>query len=138
MIKFDDSFMLECEEIDKDHAWLNQLAEDISAAIDEDRAEDCAELARRFVSLCKKHFGAEESLLKRAGYPDAQHHHEHHQSLYGKMETIVKLGEAAATNELARKSLKKEVFYLLMDDIINEDLSFKEFVHKMSKAQAKA
>ncbi|WP_167730197.1 hemerythrin domain-containing protein [Terasakiella sp. SH-1] len=134
MIDIDDSFLLECEEIDKDHAWLNQLAEDINAAIDENRPQDCAELSRRFVSLCKKHFGAEEALLKKIDYPDAKHHHEHHQSLYGKMDTILKLGEAAASNELARKSLKKEVFYLLMDDIINEDLSFKEFVHSINKA----
>jgi len=56
MVELSRSFELECEIIDRDHKQLIELINKIIAAIDGERADECAELAPKFVKFAKQHF----------------------------------------------------------------------------------
>ena len=44
------------------------------------------------------------------------------------METMLTLAGRVEDNRLARETLRREVFFFLMDDVINEDMDFKKFL----------
>ena len=46
------------------------------------------------------------------------------------MEHIQKIAASLEKNKLARVSLKRELIYLLMDDLITTDMDFKSYVKK--------
>ena len=46
------------------------------------------------------------------------------------MHNIRALAERAADSRPAREALRKELVFILMDDVINEDLAFKSFLMK--------
>ena len=46
------------------------------------------------------------------------------------MHNIRALAERAADSKPAREALRKELVFILMDDVINEDLAFKSFLIK--------
>ena len=55
-------------------------------------------------------------------------HRQHHAGLDDKMETMLTLAGRVEDNRLARETLRREVFFFLMDDVINEDMDFKKFL----------
>ena len=44
------------------------------------------------------------------------------------MEHIQEFAASVKTNEIARSSLKKELVFFLMDDLITSDLDFKTYI----------
>ena len=128
MVKLTGTFVLECEELDKDHKCLVEMVNDITADIDKGEISDCKSKVLNFVNFAKGHFSREEQLLKKNGYPDVAKHHKHHQTLITKMEHIQEFAASAATNKLACDSLKRELVYLLMDDLITTDMDFKGYI----------
>jgi len=128
LVELTDTFVLECEELDKDHKRLVEMVNQITADIDKGETSNCNNRVLDFVNFAKGHFSREEQLLKRNGYPDVIKHHKHHQTLITKMEHIQKFAASAATNKLARDSLKRELVYLLMDDLITTDMDFKDYL----------
>ena len=128
MVELSQSFDMECDILDRDHQDLLKRVNVIIAAIEEDRAEECATLTPNLIKFAKQHFAREEALLVKIGYPDVEKHADHHHDLDHKMETILELAAAAGTNHLAGEKLKSELTFFLMDDIINADLDFKAYV----------
>ena len=128
MVELTKTFVLECEELDKDHKRLVEMVNDITADIDKGQTNDCNSKVQDFVNFAKGHFSREEQLLKKNGYPDVVKHHKHHQTLITKMEHIQEFAASAATNQLACDSLKRELVFLLMDDLITTDMDFKDYI----------
>ena len=130
MVELTPSFLLEFEALDRDHQQLADIVNLIVQAIDDDEAEKCKPLAARFVKSTKLHFANEEALLVKAGYPNVKKHQDHHKSLYSKMDHILEFAKMAGENQLARDSLRKELVFFLMDDIITSDMEFKAFIEE--------
>ncbi|MBT3307294.1 MAG: hemerythrin family protein [Alphaproteobacteria bacterium] len=130
MVELTPSFLLEFEALDRDHQQLADIVNLIVQAIDDDEAEKCKPLAASFVKSTKLHFANEEALLVKAGYPNVKKHQDHHKSLYSKMDHILEFAKMAGENQLARDSLRKELVFFLMDDIITSDMEFKAFIEE--------
>ncbi len=128
MVELSPSFETECEMIDRDHQRLIDMINHIGGAIDDDKAEECAVLVPEFVAFAKRHFAREEALLASLGYPDMKKHQLHHRSLNEKMDSLLELSKSAPDNPLARETLRKELVFFVMDDVINADLDFKAYV----------
>ncbi|NQU62509.1 MAG: hemerythrin family protein [Rhodospirillales bacterium] len=133
MVELTSSFMLEYESLDKDHQRLADIVNQIVEAIDADEGEKCEDLAINFVKAAKSHFAKEEALLIKAGYPNVEKHQGHHRSLNTKMDHIVEFAKMAGENQMARESLRKELVFLLMDDVITADMDFKNFLVEKAK-----
>ena len=130
MVEFTDTFELDCDELDKDHQRLVEMVNEIVAMLDEGKTETCESKVSEFVYFAKRHFGREERLLAKAGYPDVQKHCEHHALLKTQMEHILEFARMVDVNDKARESLKRELVYFLMDDVITTDLEFKTFMQE--------
>ena len=130
MVELTETFKLECEELDKDHKHLLEMVNDIAKNIDEGKTIYCRDKVNEFVNFAKEHFYREEKFLEKNGYPQSITHHQHHQTLITKMEHIKKIAASLEKNKLARVSLKRELIYLLMDDLITTDMDFKSYVKK--------
>lgn len=128
MVEVSKSFALECEEIDKDHRRLSEMVNEIVALLETGETTGCKEKVQAFVTFMKQHFEREEEILRQQGYPDLENHQAHHATLDQKMDHILEFADMAVVNEKARESLKKELVYFLMDDVISTDLSFKPYV----------
>jgi len=135
MVELTPSFKLEYESLDRDHQRLADMVNQIVQAIDDDEAEKCEDLVTKFVKSTKSHFASEEALLTKAGYPNVKNHKDHHQSLNTKMEHLLEFAKAAGDNLMARESLRKELVFFLMDDVITTDLDFKSFIEEKDKTK---
>ncbi len=130
MVEITRSFEIEVEAIDADHRQLVEIINEITQAIDDGRAGECADLVPNFVEFSQQHFAREEALLTKHAYPLAEKHRQHHVGLTDKMKNIQALSERAADSQPAADALRKELVFILMDDVINEDLAFKSFLMK--------
>jgi len=128
MVELSETFELECETLDRDHQRLIEMVNGIVAMIDSGKTDACESSVQEFVAVAKAHFSREERLLTKVGYPNVGMHQAHHRELNKKMEHLLEFAGMAAVNEMARESLKKELVFFVMDDIITTDLDFKEFV----------
>jgi hemerythrin len=128
MVELTPSFLLEYEALDQDHQRLADIVNQIVKAIDDGEAEKCESLVGDFVKSAKSHFAKEEALLVRIGYPNVKKHQAHHKSLYIKMDHMIEFAKMAGENQMARDSLRKELVFFLMDDIITVDMDFKNFI----------
>ncbi|HJM90896.1 MAG: hemerythrin domain-containing protein [Alphaproteobacteria bacterium] len=128
MVEITRSFEIEVELIDNDHRRLVEIINEITQAIDDDQPEECARLVPDFVAFTKRHFAREEALLEKNGYPQVDKHRRHHASLDDKMKTMEALALNVVDSPAARDTLRKELVFFLMDDVINEDMDFKNFL----------
>ncbi len=128
MVELTESFLLESDILDKDHQQLADILNEIVRAIDDGSAGECKQLVPKFVQAAKAHFAKEEAFLVKIGYPNVKKHKEHHRGLNDKMDHMLEFGRMAEENELARESLRKELLFFLMDDVITSDLEFKQFI----------
>ena len=128
MVELSKTFELECETLDKDHQRLVEMVNDIVAMLDDRNTDNCEARVFDFITFAKGHFSREEKLLAKSGYPNVGRHREHHKELDKKMEHLLEFASMVGVNEMARESLKKELVFFVMDDIITTDLDFKEFV----------
>jgi len=128
MVELSSSFEIDEKMIDQDHRRMVEMVNAIIKAIDEGNPKTCQKLVPDFVAFAKQHFSREEALLATVRYPDTEKHREHHRTLNEKMEHILEFARMAENNEMARESLKKELVFFLMDDVITSDLEFKEYL----------
>jgi hemerythrin-like metal-binding protein len=135
MVEISQSFKIEIEAIDADHRRLVEIINEITLAIDEGRAGDCEALVPNFVEFSLQHFEREEALLAKHAYPLAEKHRAHHANLNEKMKTVQALAKRAGASQAAAETLRKELVFILMDDVINEDLAFKSFLLKAEAGQ---
>ena len=128
MVELTPSFLLEYEALDQDHRRLADIVNQVVKAIDDDKAEKCADLVIDLVKSAKSHFANEEALLVKIGYPNVEKHQDHHKSLNTKMDHMIEFAKMAGENQMARDSLRKELVFFLMDDVITVDMDFKNFI----------
>ena len=133
MMKLSSSFMLEYDALDKEHQALADLVDQITKAIDDGEPGKCKTLVPDFVKSAKEHFANEEALLVKAGYPNVKKHQDHHRNLNTKMDHLLEFAKAAEENEMARDSLRRELTFFLMDDVITTDMEFKSFIEDKAK-----
>ncbi len=129
------SFLLEHQALDKDHEQLLGLANEIIVGLDEDCVDKCEEQVSAFIEASKAHFSREEAVLIKAGYPNVRKHQDHHKNLNAKMDHMLEFARMVGENLLARESLRKELTFFLMDDVITTDLEFKEFLEDSTGRQ---
>jgi len=134
MVELTSSFMLDYEALDRDHQRLADLVNQIVEAIDGDDGAKCEDLVNDFVKSAKSHFAKEEALLVKVGFPNVKKHHDHHENLNTKMDHLIEFAKMAGENQLARESLRKELVFFLMDDVITADMDFKSFIEEKSKS----
>ncbi len=134
MVELTPSFLLEYEALDQDHQRLADIVNQIVKAIDDGEAEKCEDLVIALVKSARSHFAKEEALLVKIGYPNVEKHQDHHRSLNTKMDHMIEFAKMAAENQMARDSLRKELVFFLMDDVITADMDFKNFVAEKAKA----
>ena len=132
MVEISSTFELEYAPIDDDHKHLAEIVNEIVDALDAKDLALGAELMRKFVDTTRTHFTDEEALLTRHKYPHIDEHKAHHAMLVHKLESLKDMSEKVAANTHAAESLRKELIYFLMDDIINEDLNFKKFINEVA------
>ena len=135
MVELTPSYMLEYDSLDKEHQALADIVNRIVKVIDDDEAEKCEDLVIDFVKSAKSHFANEEGLLVKIGYPNVKKHHDHHKNLNTKMDHMIEFAKMAGENQLARDSLRKELVFFLMDDIITVDMDFKNFIEEKAKTE---
>ncbi len=135
MVELTPSFLLDYESLDRDHQRLADIVNQIVQSIDDDEAEKCEGLVSDFVKSSKEHFSNEEALLVKVGYPDVKKHQDHHKSLNTKMDHMIEFAKMAGENQMARDSLRKELVFFLMDDVITMDMDFKNFIEEKVKAE---
>ena len=128
MVEITNSFELDYLPIDNDHKVLVEMLNELLELIDHHNCRDCDTKVPEFIDFAKKHFVREEAILKKIGYPEAENHGKYHKELDGRMDQMVELSKAAATNKLASENLRKELVFFVMDDVINADLDFKEYL----------
>ena len=128
MVELTPSFELDYRQIDDDHRRLVDLVNRIIEAMNADDFDACARLVPDFVGTARTHFRHEEALLKKLGYPEAEDHHDHHRQLDEKLEAIQRLSQTIADSKVACESLRKELTFFVMDDVINADLDFKPYL----------
>lgn len=134
MVELTPSFLLEYDALDQDHRRLADIVNQIVKAIDDGEAERCEDLVIGFVKSTKSHFANEEALLVKIGYPNVKKHQAHHKSLNIKMDHMIEFAKMSGENLMARDSLRKELVFFLMDDIITMDMDFKNFIAEKAKA----
>lgn len=135
MVEITPSFLLESSAVDADHKQLAGMVNQITQALDEGRAEACEDLIVDFIKATKTHFAREEALLAKVGYPNVKKHQSHHKNLNTKMEHMLEFAKMAAENQMARDSLRRELVFFLMDDVITTDLEFKAFIEDKTKPE---
>jgi len=128
MVEISSTFELKYAPIDDDHKHLADIVTEIVDALDAEKLSDSADLVRKFVETTRTHFQDEEALLASHNYPHLDKHNAHHATLVQKLETLQDMGDKVVDHPQAADSLRKELIYFLMDDIINEDLNFKNFI----------
>jgi hemerythrin len=128
------SFLLDIDSLDKDHRVLADIVDQIVTVIDSETPSDCTDLVTKFVKSAKEHFAKEEALLVKVGYPNVKKHQDHHEGLYDKMDHMIVFAKMLGENQMARDSLRKELVFFLMDDVITTDMDFKNFVEENTKA----
>jgi hemerythrin len=133
MVELTSSFKLDYEALDKDHERLADLVNEIVEAIDNEDGANCEKLVVDFVKSAKSHFAKEEALLAKVGFPNVEKHHDHHKNLNTKMDHLIEFAKMAGENQMARDSLRKELVFFLMDDVITADMDFKSFIEEKSK-----
>ncbi len=134
MVELTPSFLLEYEALDQDHQRLADIVNQVVKAIDDDEAEKCEALVVDLVRSARSHFAKEEALLVRIGYPNVKKHQDHHKSLSTKMDHMIEFAKMAGENQMARDSLRKEMVFFLMDDVITTAMDFKSFIEDAAKA----
>ena len=135
MIELTPSFLLDYESLDQEHQHLADIINQIVKAIDNDEGEKCEGLVSGLVKSSKEHFSNEEALLIKIGYPNVKKHQDHHKSLNAKMDHMIEFAKMAGENQIARDSLRKELVYFLMDDIVTTDMDFKNFIEEKAKTE---
>jgi hemerythrin len=134
MVELTPSFKLDYEALDKDHQHLADIVNLIVEAIDGGEGEKCEGLVNDFVESAKSHFAKEEALLTKVGFPNVERHHDHHASLDTKMDHLMEFAKNAGENQMARDSLRRELVFFLMDDVITADMDFKNFIEQKAKS----
>jgi len=128
MVELTSSFKLEFEALDQDHRKMIDQVNAIITEIDTGNTEVCKTQVADFVIFSKQHFAREEQLLVSINYPDVDKHRKHHRDLYDKLDHMLEFARMAPENDIACESLKKELVYFIMDDVITADLEFKDFL----------
>ena len=128
MVELSETFLIESRALDKDHQRLVEMVNDITQMLDGGEIENCKTKVLNFVEFVKSHFTREEQFLNKVGYPNVDKHQKHHKELYPKMNHMLEFADMVAVNAQARESLKKELVFFVMDDVITTDLDFKKFV----------
>ena len=128
MVQLSETFLMESQALDKDHQKLIEMVNYITQMLDRGDIKNCKSKVVDFVQFAKSHFAREEQLLNRVGYPNVDKHQQHHKELYPKMNHMLEFADMVAVNAQARESLKKELVFFVMDDVITTDLDFKKFI----------
>ncbi len=128
MVELTPSFELEFEALDQDHRKMIDQVNAIIKEIDTGNTNACKNQVADFVAFSKRHFAREEALLVSVKYPGVDKHRKHHLDLYDKLDHMLEFARMTPENEIACESLKKELVYFIMDDVITADLEFKDFL----------
>lgn len=100
-LPWSDDFTLGHESIDREHQALCELINRFAESLDDPTNwETTAAIATELVHEARRHFDAEEALMRDSGYPELPRHHEQHTELLAHVESM--LDRLATDHHLAR------------------------------------
>lgn len=129
MIDIDPKYRLGVDAIDREHAELIHIAEDLRAGLNNGAEElnlASSRIFDRLIHYARTHFGHEEQLMTEAHYPGLPEHHKKHQEL---MEQVDKFSQQSfSSKEKATLVLNLFLTIWLYEHISKEDAAFAAFL----------
>jgi len=114
LIHWDDSFLLDIDRIDGQHRRLVDMVNRLAAAMSEGKGADVlGEIFDGLKAYTVEHFGTEEELFDRYGYPGGAKHKQVHADL------LAKVVEFETEFKAGRTSLSRELLLFLKDWLVN-------------------
>jgi len=123
-----DDYATGISELDNQHMKIFELGNNIS---DIDSKNQVKKAIMSLYQHTRTHFGFEEELMRKSGYPDWEKHKEGHDDLINELN---KVGEKAANGNLSIQEFKKFVYCWIIDHIIYQDKLFIDYYKERNGA----
>lgn len=126
-IDIDPKYRLGVDAIDREHAELIRIVNDLRATLDkgDGRAAEITSIVARLIDYTRTHFGHEEQLMLDSHYPGHQEHHTKHQEL---MVQVAKFAsELAEHKDSVRLKVNLFMTIWLFEHIIKDDAAFARY-----------
>lgn len=106
LITWQDSYSVGVELIDNDHKLLVSLINQLSESIESQQGREVAgSVLNVLEEYTASHFGREELLMEKGGYPDLAPHRVEHEKLKAQVRDVVSRYHAGDTEQLDREVL---------------------------------
>lgn len=128
--EWDDSYRLGHPEIDEQHRAIVALANAISELDDKHVVQHAIMGLYRHT---REHFGLEEELMTRLGYPGLREHREQHEELITHLE---KLSSRPVESREAIRSFRLFVYKWVIDHLMEHDRQLIDWVNERSATPA--
>ena len=120
----DSKYILGIDELDSQHEEIESICIALEGAVEEkDRWRNLLE------KLCEKlrfHFRAEESIMDIFAYPESQKHKRSHLNIINLVESY----KYAAMTDAVIKKLKNQPMQVILEQILDQDMTFASFFKK--------
>lgn len=126
-IEFLKSFKTGHAQIDRDHAKIVDIINDVSEAINNGSFDICDKLSESFLQVTNEHFDREEKILHEIGFPNAEEHKRYHDKLKKQARIVKSLCEKMNDKKKLAKCFDEMVTFVI-DDIIRGDMEFVSFM----------
>ncbi len=128
IVEWTKDFAVDIRVLDEHHQMLFNYINELYRAMKERKADKVmAEITEKLVEYTKYHFGYEEKLFDKYGYPETDSHKKAHRKFVetiSKFDHDLKSGKATVSNEIIR--FLKE---WLIEHIMKVDTRYSEFLH---------
>ncbi|WP_370277621.1 bacteriohemerythrin [Pontibacterium sp.] len=128
-LEWDEGMSVGVEAIDNDHKQLLALINEISDAIDRNKAPAVIEdVFAQLEAYVVEHFSREEALMRQCRYPDLKAHIKQHRQFTAKVPELKRELLNADSTEVAAE-INLFLFDWLMNHIVGEDMCFAQLAH---------
>lgn len=128
-LEWDEGMSVGVDAIDNDHKMLLSLINEISDAIEHNKATSVIEdVFERLEVYVVEHFSREEELMRQCGYEDLKAHIRQHRKFIDKVPELKRELLNADTTEVAAE-INLFLFDWLMNHIVGEDMRFAQLAH---------
>lgn len=132
MFKWNEKFSVNIKEIDNQHRELFKIGYSlyniVSIKDGIDRYDEILEILCRLEDYANYHFGYEEELMKKYGYPKYEEHKKEHDSFF---ETVISIRAEEVDEEQRKVGMDLIVFIAdwIENHILKSDTDYKDFLN---------
>ena len=120
------------KEIDEEHRRLIEILRDIARGIEKPDLNLCRAGVQAFIEASKDHFGKEEALLRRIGFPEVNEHKIYHASLLNHATELMRVCNEGASPPYVKACYDKVIGFLI-DDVIRGDSQIKAYLSNLRR-----